>query len=88
MYSGKLIANDDKNSNVSIHGLQQVAIKRIRHKHDSCVKELFNEGERMLSLDHPYIVKIFGICKHETSVSLILELCPHGAMHRWLKSNK
>ncbi len=88
MYNGKLIDNHENNNGTSKQILQQVAIKRLRYKQDSFVQELYNEGERMLNLDHPCIVKIFGICKHDKSVSLILELCPYGAMNRWLRLNK
>jgi len=42
----------------------------------------------MMNLDHPNIVKILGLSKHENSVSLVLELCPFGAMNEWLKANK
>lgn len=65
-----------------------MAIKRIRHQQMAFAQELYSEGERMLKLDHPYIVKLYGISKHEDSASLILELCPYGAMNRWLKLNK
>ncbi|CAF4446081.1 unnamed protein product [Rotaria socialis] len=88
VYNGKLIANDENNNAIGSHKLQHVAIKQLRHRQCSFVQELYNEGERMLSLDHPYIVKIFGLCKHEATVSLVLELCPYGAMNTWLKSNK
>ena len=80
--------NHENNNGTSKQTLQQVAIKRLRYKQDSFVQELYNEGERMLNLDHPYIVKLFGISKHKASVSLILELCPFGAMNRWLRLNK
>ncbi len=88
VYSGKLIGNDENNNGLSKQTLQHVAIKQLRHRQNSFVQELYNEGERMLTLDHPYIVKIFGICKHETGVSLVLELCLYGAMNRWLRLNK
>ncbi len=88
VYNGKLIGNNENNNGLSKQALQHVAIKRLRHIENSFVQELYNEGERMLNLDHPYVIKIFGICKHETSVSLILELCPYGAMNRWLRLNK
>ncbi|CAF1119626.1 unnamed protein product [Adineta steineri] len=88
VYSGKLIGNDENNNGITKPTLQHIAIKQLRHRQDSFVQELYNEGERMLNLDHPYIVKIFGICKHEASISLILELCPYGAMNRWLRLNK
>jgi serine/threonine protein kinase len=83
-----LIGNDGNNNGIAKQSLQHVAIKRLRHSQNSVVRELYDEGQRMLNLDHPYIVKIFGISKHETSVSLILELCPFGAMNRWLRLNK
>jgi serine/threonine protein kinase len=88
VYSGKLIGNHENNNGISRQSLQQVAIKRLRQRQASLVQELLNEGERMLNLDHPYIVKIFGLSKRENSVSLVLELCPYGAMNEWLKSNK
>ncbi|CAF1321476.1 unnamed protein product, partial [Adineta ricciae] len=88
VYSGKLIGNNENNNGLTKQTLQQVAIKQLRNRQNAFIKELLNEGERMLNLDHPYIVKIFGICKHKTSVSLILEICPYGAMNRWLRSNK
>ncbi|CAF0762038.1 unnamed protein product [Rotaria sordida] len=88
VYHGKLIRNDENNNGIVKHALQHVAIKRLRQRQNSFFQELYNEGERMLNLDHPYIVKIFGICKHETTVSLVLELCPYGAMNRWLILNK
>jgi len=66
----------------------QVAIKRIRQRQASLVQEFLNEGQRMMNLDHPNIVKILGLSKHENSVSLVLELCPFGAMNEWLKANK
>jgi serine/threonine protein kinase len=88
VYKGKLIGNHENNNGISKQTLQHVAIKRLRHRHITFVRELYNEGKRMLNLDHPYIVKIFGICKHENSVSLILELCPYGAMNRLLRLNK
>ena len=67
---------------------KQVAIKQLRQNHSSFVRELYKEGERMLDLDHPCIVKIFGVCERDTGVSLVLELCPYGAMNSWLKANK
>ena len=76
------------NNGISRQTLQHVAIKQIRHQQISLAQDLYNEGERMLQLDHPYIVKLLGISKHEDRVSLILELCPYGAMNRWLKLNK
>lgn len=88
VYNGKLIGNDENNNGISKQTLQLVAIKQLRNRQNSFVQELYNEGKRMLNLDHPYVVKIFGICKHNISVSLILELCPYGAMNRWLRLNK
>lgn len=83
-----MIGNEDNNNGITKNILQDVAIKRLRNTQSPFLKELYNEGERMLNLDHPYIVKIFGICKHETMISLILELCPYGAMNHWLRLNK
>lgn len=88
VYSGKLIGNNENNNGLSKQTLQHVAIKQLRQRQDASIKELYSEGERMLNLDHPYIVKIYGICKHEHSISLILEICPFGAMNRWLRQNK
>lgn len=88
VYSGKLISNQVNNNGISQQTPQRVAIKQIRHQQMSLAQDLYNEGERMLQLDHPYIVKLLGISKHEDRVSLILELCPYGAMNRWLKLNK
>ncbi|CAF1161882.1 unnamed protein product [Rotaria sp. Silwood1] len=88
VYHGKLIGNDENNNGITKYTLQHVAIKQLRQTQNSFIQELYNEGKRMLSLDHPYIVKIFGICKHEITISLVLELCPYGAMNRWLRLNK
>jgi serine/threonine protein kinase len=88
VYNGKLIGHDENNNGITKQTLQHVAIKRLRQTQSSFVDDLCKEGQRMFNLDHPFIVKIFGICKHETSVSLILELCPYGAMNGWLRLNK
>lgn len=88
VYSGKLIGNHENNNGISKQTLQHVAIKRIRNQQMPFAQDLYSEGEQMRRLDHPYIVKLYGILKHADSVSLILELCPYGAMNRWLQSNK
>lgn len=88
VYYGKLIKDDGNRNGLAQQVLQEVAVKRLRYSQESFVKELFNEGQRMLNLDHPCIVKIFGVCKESVGVSLILELCPHGAMNRYLRANK
>ena len=88
VYYGKLIKDDGNRNGLSQQVLQEVAVKRLRYSEESFVKELYNEGQRMLNLDHPCIVRIFGVCKESVGVSLILELCPYGAMNRWLRSNK
>lgn len=88
VYHGKLIKDETIRNGSLRQILQEVAVKRLRYSQESFVKELYNEGQRMLDLDHPCIVKIFGVCKESIGVSLILELCPYGAMNRWLRSNK
>jgi serine/threonine protein kinase len=83
-----LLGNDENHHGISKQQMKNVAVKRLRFSHHSFIKKLYDEGQCMLNLDHPHIVKIFGLCKHQTSLSLILELCPLGAMNLWLKSNK
>lgn len=88
VYYGKLINSCGNTDGLSQQMLRDVAVKRLRYSQESFVKELYAEGQRMLDLDHPHIVKIFGVCKESAGVSLVLELCPYGAMNRWLRSNK
>ena len=86
VYNGKWIGN--RNNGVTRQSLLDVAIKCLRCGRNSVSADLIKEGQRMLELDHPNIVKMFGICKRTADVSLILELCPHGAMNSWLKNNR
>lgn len=88
VFKGQLVNYDGYLHHPSKNASQQVAIKQLKCSHEFYVKDLYDEAQRMLILKHPYIVTIYGLCKHESGVSLILELCPYGAMNRWLKQNR
>lgn len=87
VFKGKLVGCD-VNNNGKLNQIEDVAVKQIKSNEDSFSKDMYEEAERMLNLNHPYIVNIFGLCKHNQSVSILLELCPYGAMNQWLRDNK
>ncbi|CAF1244712.1 unnamed protein product, partial [Didymodactylos carnosus] len=67
---------------------QRVAVKSLKNPSEQ-IHELFTEGKLLIDLEHRYIVRIFGIyMMHPNALSLVLELCPFGAMNDYLRKNK
>jgi serine/threonine protein kinase len=88
VFTGKLISHRNNSNAVLGHSLLPMAIKTLRLNHSGDMKELYSEGKQMLTLDHPHIVKLYGLSKKQDKAFLLLEFCPHGAMNTWLRTNK
>ena len=53
-----------------------------------CVQaELMKEAKMMANLDHDFIVRMIGVCKH-VSVMLVLELAELGQLNKYLKKSQ
>lgn len=63
-----------------------VAIKRLNMQHISAVavKQLTQEANTMRALQHPHIIRIFGVCLDAGHFSLVMNLVRGGSLYRML----
>ncbi|KXJ16713.1 Tyrosine-protein kinase SYK [Exaiptasia diaphana] len=65
-----------------------VAVKRLKSEELNNPKsEIMHEAKVMMKLDHPYIVRIIGMCTAPTMM-LVMELAAEGPLNKYLKKNK
>eukprot|EP00118_Oscarella_pearsei_P010593 m.65946 g.65946 ORF g.65946 m.65946 type:complete len:313 (+) comp35348_c0_seq8:1692-2630(+) len=66
----------------------QVAVKTLKSEGAPNARaEILKEADAMAKLDHPNIVRLVGVC-HNNPIMLVLELCPHGPLHKYLKGSR
>ena len=65
----------------------EVAVKQLKTDAAAQKSEIEHEARIMLKLDHPYIVRMIGMC-HEATMMLVMELAPNGPLHKYLRKNK
>ncbi|OQR74271.1 tyrosine-protein kinase SYK-like [Tropilaelaps mercedesae] len=49
---------------------------------------LSQEADLLASLDHPHVVRLFGVSEIETGLMMVMELAPLGPLNRFLRYNK
>ena len=66
-----------------------VAVKVLKAVEDPEARraELLQEAEFMAQLDHPFIVRIVGICDAE-ALMLVMEVANLGPLHTYLREHK
>ncbi|EDO31298.1 predicted protein, partial [Nematostella vectensis] len=65
-----------------------VAVKSLKSDDINNPKsEILHEARVMMELDHPYIVRIIGMCQGP-SMMLVMELAGEGPLNKYLKKNK
>ncbi|KAK3747566.1 hypothetical protein QZH41_015791 [Actinostola sp. cb2023] len=65
-----------------------VAVKRLKSEELNNPKsEIMHEAKVMMKLDHPYIVRIIGMCTSPTMM-LVMELAAEGPLNKYLKKHK
>nr|XP_032814747.1 tyrosine-protein kinase SYK-like isoform X2 [Petromyzon marinus] len=67
----------------------QVAVKVLKpvENQEMLKTELMKEAELMHQLDHPYIVRMFGVCEGE-ALMLVMEVAYLGPLNKYLKEHK
>ncbi|XP_061433739.1 tyrosine-protein kinase SYK-like isoform X1 [Lethenteron reissneri] len=67
----------------------QVAVKVLKpvENQEMLKKDLMKEAELMHQLDHPFIVKMFGVCEGE-ALMLVMEMAPLGALNKYLREHR
>ncbi|CAM9873015.1 unnamed protein product [Lampetra planeri] len=67
----------------------QVAVKVLKpvENQEMLKIELMKEAELMHQLDHPYIVRMFGVCEGE-ALMLVMEVAYLGPLNKYLKEHK
>ncbi|XP_063161192.1 cytoplasmic tyrosine-protein kinase BMX isoform X5 [Candoia aspera] len=63
-----------------------VAVKMIREGSMSA-DEFIEEAETMMKLDHPKLVKLYGVCTKSFPIYLVAEYMPNGCLLDYLKSH-
>uniref|UniRef100_A0A8C4NIE4 Tyrosine-protein kinase n=1 Tax=Eptatretus burgeri TaxID=7764 RepID=A0A8C4NIE4_EPTBU len=51
-------------------------------------EELMREAQLMHQLDHPYIVRMFGVCDNNKTLMLVMELAPLGPLNKFLRTQR
>eukprot|EP00054_Salpingoeca_dolichothecata_P027791 m.205453 g.205453 ORF g.205453 m.205453 type:complete len:1103 (+) comp26047_c3_seq4:941-4249(+) len=64
-----------------------VAVKVLKAKGGDQTLAFMTEANSMVTLDHPNIVRLLGVCTKEP-MKLITELVPLGALNKYLRKNK
>ncbi|XP_007899176.1 tyrosine-protein kinase ZAP-70 [Callorhinchus milii] len=65
-----------------------VAIKVLKNDNEKSLKdELMKEAQFMQQLDHPYIVRLIGVCDAE-HLMLVMEMASGGPLNKFLSSKK
>ncbi|XP_078474773.1 tyrosine-protein kinase SYK-like isoform X1 [Lampetra planeri] len=67
----------------------QVAVKVLKpvENQEILKKDLMEEAKLMHQLDHPFIVKMFGVCEGE-ALMLVMEMAPLGALNKYLREHR
>ena len=65
----------------------EVAVKQLKTDAAAQKSEIEHEARIMLKLDHPYIVRMIGLC-HEATMMLVMELAINGPLHKYLRKHK
>src|SRR5690606_14862493 len=56
-----------------------VAVKKLQ-VHANATKDFIREVRQMAHLNHPRIVKLFGVCERQNHLSMAMEFCPFGTL--------
>ena len=65
----------------------EVAVKQLKTDAAAQKSEIEHEARIMLKLDHPYIVRMIGMCQ-EATMMLVMELAINGPLHKYLRKHK
>ena len=65
----------------------EVAVKQLKTDGAAQKSEIEHEARIMLKLDHPYIVRMIGMCQ-EATMMLVMELAINGPLHKYLRKHK
>ena len=65
----------------------EVAVKQLKTDAAAQKTEIEHEARIMLKLDHPYIVRMIGMCQQATMM-LVMELAINGPLHKYLRKHK
>jgi hypothetical protein len=65
----------------------EVAVKQLKTDAAAQKSEIEHEARIMLKLDHPYIVRMIGMCQQATMM-LVMELAINGPLHKYLRKHK
>ena len=65
----------------------EVAVKQLKTDAAAQKTEIEHEARIMLKLDHPYIVRMIGMCQ-EATMMLVMELAINGPLHKYLRKHK
>lgn len=49
---------------------------------------LSQEADLLASLDHPHVVRLFGVSEIDTGLMMVMELAPLGPLNRFLRYNR
>ncbi|PRP75306.1 tyrosine-protein kinase Fer-like [Planoprotostelium fungivorum] len=62
-----------------------VALKKLndRDKYEECIKEF----SVLQKLNHPHVVRLFGLCQYDRYILMVLELCPLGSVRDFLRES-
>uniref|UniRef100_A0A0N4ZRX5 Tyrosine-protein kinase n=1 Tax=Parastrongyloides trichosuri TaxID=131310 RepID=A0A0N4ZRX5_PARTI len=52
------------------------------------INEIMKEARIMRRLNHPNVIKMYGVAADDEPLMLIMELCCHGALDSYVKNNK
>lgn len=65
----------------------EVAVKQLKTEGAAQKSEIEHEARIMMKLDHPYIVRMIGMC-HQATMMLVMELAANGPLHKYLRKHK
>ncbi|KAF1770101.1 hypothetical protein GCK72_001919 [Caenorhabditis remanei] len=84
---GRMTTKDPKRA----VGVVDVAVKMLKNASESVtrdqVEELMHEGRVMRRLDHPNVLRSYGVSVLREPLYLMSELCSNGALREYLKEN-
>eukprot|EP00002_Diphylleia_rotans_P015588 TRINITY_DN3017_c0_g1_i1.p1 TRINITY_DN3017_c0_g1~~TRINITY_DN3017_c0_g1_i1.p1 ORF type:complete len:865 (-),score=179.82 TRINITY_DN3017_c0_g1_i1:184-2778(-) len=67
--------------------IEEVAIKRIRLRTKRQYEDVKAEFRILSSLNHPNVVRVYGVCSHNSELFLVMDKCPGGTLEDYFRVN-